>query len=171
MYITISDITGGNLYVIPIVPDNISINKGGQNETLNTVKGDIRLVGDKSLTEISWSSLFPVYKDYGFVAIGSYPNGYDYVDFIQNCIESKVPVRIVITSAKKRSIVNMLATIDEGFAYEVDKAGDIKYSIKLTEFPSDNWDYINASPNLANFLKSMAFQSVAKKALAKVGLI
>lgn len=171
MNITISDISGDNVYVIPIVPANISTKKGGQNETLNTVKGDIRLVGDKALTEISWSSVFPVYKDYGFVAVGSLSNGYDYIDFINNAIESKVPVRLVMTSLKKRSIVNMLATIDEGFSYEVDKAGDIVYSIKLTEFPADAWDFVNASPNLAKYLKTLAFQSVAKKALSKVGLI
>jgi len=171
MYITLSDITGGNLYVVPIVPPDVSIATGGQNETVNTVKGDIRLVGDKSLTEVSWSSIFPVNKEYGFCAIGSLPNGYDYVDFIQSAIKAKIPVRVVITSIKKRPIVNMLATIDDGFSYSVDKAGDLKYSIKLTEFPDNAWDYVNASPNLRSLLTKLTVQSVAKKALSKVGLI
>ena len=53
----------------------------------------------------------------------------------------------------------------------VDKAGDLKYSIKLTEFPDNAWDYVNASPNLRSLLTKLTVQSVAKKALSKVGLI
>lgn len=171
MYITLSDITGGNLFVIPIVPPDVSISEGGQNDTVNTIKGDIRLVGDKSLTEVSWSSIFPVLKEYSFCEIGSLPNGHDYISFIQTAIKSKVPIRIIITTIKKRPIVNMLATIDDGFSYSIDKAGDIQYSIKLTEFPADAWDYVNASPNMRKFLTSLTVQSVARKALSKVGLI
>jgi len=171
MFITLSDISGANLYVVPIVPPDVDFNDGGENDTLKTVKGNIRLIGNKGLRTVSWSSIFPVYKNYGFVAIGSRLNGYDYVDFIQDAINAQVPIRIIMTTLNKRSICNMLATVDDGFSCKIDTAGDIKYSISMTEFPVEKWDYMNGSPTLKQYLKEFAVQSVAKKALAKVGLI
>ena len=90
MYITLSDITGGNLYIVPIVPPDVDFKEGGENDTLKTVKGNIRLVGDKTLTTVSWSSIFPVNKNYGFVAVGSRINGYDYVNFLQEAVKAKI---------------------------------------------------------------------------------
>lgn len=171
MFITLSNISGTNLFIIPIVPPDVDIKIGGENETLQTVKGNVRLVGEKSLTKVSWSSIFPVNKNYGFVTVGSRVNGYDYIDFLKDSINAKIPIRIIITTLRKRPICNMLATIDDGFSYTVDTAGDIKYSISLTEFPEKMWDYANGSITLKQYLKTFAIQSVAKKALAKVGLI
>jgi len=171
MFITLSDITGANLYVIPIVPPDVEIKNGGENETLQTVKGNIRLVGEKSLRSISWSSIFPVYKNYGFTAIGSRTNGYDYIDFLTDAITAKVPIRIIATTLRKRPICNMLASVDDGFSWSVDTAGDIKYSLSLTEFPEKVWDYANGSPTLRQYLKTFAKQTVVKKALSKAGLI
>lgn len=171
MFITLSDISGTDLYIVPVVPPDVNIIDGGQNDTLKTTKGNIRLIGDKDLKKVSWSSIFPVYKNYSWVAVGSRLNGYDYVNFIQDAIDASVPIRIIITTLNKRPICNMLATIDEGFSAVIDTAGDIKYSISLTEFPEKAWDYLNASPTLRKYLQTIAIQSVAKKALAKVGLI
>lgn len=171
MYITLSDINGTNLFIVPIVPPDVSIKTGGENETLKTTKGNIRLVGDPTLKTISWSSIFPVYKKYGFVAIGARSNGYDYADFLDNACRAKIPIRIIITTLRKRPIVNMLATVDDGFSWSVDTAGDIKYSITLTEFPQDKWDYVNGSPTLKQYMQTFAIQSIARKALSKVGLI
>jgi hypothetical protein len=171
MFITLSDIQGTNLYIVPIVPPDVDFKDGGENETLKTVKGNIRLIGEKGLKTVSWSSIFPVNKNYGFVAVGSRINGYDYVNFLQDAINAKIPIRVIITTLQKRPICNMLATIDDGFLWSVDTAGDLKYSISLTEFPQDKWDYVNGSPTLKQYLKAFAVQSVAKKALSKVGLI
>lgn len=171
MYITLCDITGVNLFIVPIVPPDVDIKTGGENETLKTAKGNIRLVGEKTLKTVAWSSIFPVNKNYSFVAVGSRSNGYDYTDFLDNACSAKIPIRIVITTVNKRTLCNMLATVDDGFSWTVDTAGDIKYSINLTEFPQDKWDYINGSPTLKQYLKTITVQSVAKKALAKFGLI
>lgn len=171
MFITLSDIAGKKLYVIPVVPPDVSIKFGGQNETLNTVKGDIRLVGDVSLREVSWSSIFPVNKKYSFVATGSLLDGHEYINFIETTIKAKLPARVIITSKDKRSISNKLMTIDDGFGYEINKASDIKYSIKLTEFPTDDWDYVNSSPEAQKYLSTLVANSVARKALELNGLI
>lgn len=171
MFITLSDISGTNLFVVPVVPPDLDFKNGGENETLQTVKGNIRLVGEKTLKTVSWSSFFPVLKNYGFVAVGSRVNGYDYINFLESAIEAKVPIRIIITTLSKRPICNMLATIDDGFSWSIDTAGDIRYSLSLTEFPEKAWDYINGSASLKQYLQTFAIQSVAKKALSKVGLI
>lgn len=170
MFITFSDINGVNLFIVPIVPPDVSFGNSGENDTLKTAKGNIRLIGEKGLKTISWSSIFPVYKNYGFMEVGSRVNGWDYVNFLKDAIEAKIPIRVVVTNLSKKPILNMLATIDD-FPHEVDTAGDIKYSISLTEFPEKAWDYVNGSPTLRQYLKTVAIQSVAKKALAKVGLI
>ncbi len=171
MNIILGDIAGTNLFIVPVVPPDVDFKHGGENQTLQTVKGNIRLVGDKSLQTVGWSSIFPVYKNYSFVALGARLNGYDYIDFLEYSISAKVPIRIIATTLAKRPICNMLATIDDGFSWSVDTAGDIKYTISLTEFPEKAWDYVNGSPTLRQYLKTVAIQSVAKKALAKVGLI
>jgi len=161
MFITLSDITGANIYIVPIVPPDVSINMGGENETMKTTKGNIRLVGERRLKTVSWSSIFPVNKKYGFVAVGARTNGYDYTEFLDNACSAKIPVRVILTTINKRTICNMLATVDDGFSWSVDTAGDIKYSITLTEFPQDKWDYMNGSPTLKQYLKTFAVQSVA----------
>lgn len=171
MYITLTNITGTNLYIIPIVPPDVDFKEGGENETLKTVKGNVRLVGEKGLKTVSWSSIFPVNKNYGFVAVGSRKNGYDYVNFLQDAVTVKIPIRVIITSLNKRTICNMLATVDDGFSWSIDKTGDIKYSISMTEFPESKWDYINGSPTMKQYLSTFSIQSIAKKALSKVGLI
>ena len=102
MYITLSDITGGNLYIVPIVPPDVDFKEGGENDTLKTVKGNIRLVGDKTLTTVSWSSIFPVNKNYGFVAVGSRINGYDYVNFFFFFVTENTPIRVIIILVRLR---------------------------------------------------------------------
>lgn len=171
MFITLSDIAGTNFFIVPVVPPDVEFKHGGENQTLQTVKGNVRLVGEKSLQTVGWSSIFPVYKNYSFVTVGSRLNGYDYINFLQDAISTKVPIRIIITTLAKRPICNMLATIDDRFSWSIDTAGDIKYTISLTEFPEKAWDYVNASPTFRDYLKVNSIQSVAKKTLAKVGLI
>lgn len=95
MFITLSNISGTSLYIIPIVPPDVSFKLGGDNQTLQTVKGNIRLVGEKTLKNVSWSSIFPVRKNYSFTALGSRNNGYDYVNFLEDALTAKVPIRII----------------------------------------------------------------------------
>lgn len=171
MFITLSNISGTSLYIIPIVPPDVSFKLGGDNQTLQTVKGNIRLVGEKTLKNVSWSSIFPVRKNYSFTALGSRNNGYDYVNFLEDALTAKVPIRIIATTLRKRPICNMLATVDDGFQWEVDTAGDIRYSLSLTEFPEKKWDFVNGSVGLAQYLTTIAVQSASKKALSNCGLL
>ncbi len=59
----------------------------------------------------------------------------------------KLPVRIIVTTNAKALVLNMLASIDN-FSYNVDKTGDINYSIFLTEFPYTLMEFLSRWENL-----------------------
>ena len=176
MYITLTDLAGSFQYVIPVVPTNVRIKIGAENETMTTLSGLIRLIGSKKLTGISWSSFFPVNKSYSFADPNSLEDGWDYVTFIETMCKYEIPIRIIVTEDKdkigfsKRSVLNTLISIDD-FEYSTDKVGDIEYSITLTEFPDSIWDYLNTSITAKKYFSELTLQSVARKALQKLGLI
>ena len=169
MNITFANITGTQTLIIPVVPpDGVEINIGANNETQETVNGNIRLTGSTNLTDISWSSFFPVNKNYPFCAPGYDTNGYTYIDFIESALEYEVPIRVVVTNTEKYSIINKLFTIDS-FKYTHDKVGDIKYSISLTEFNRDIWEYLNSSIKAQSYALTRGIYSSSD--LGKYGLI
>lgn len=139
MNITFTDITGSEIYVIPVVPDGTKFEYGSENETFDTLKGKIVIPGNKKLKLLSWESIFPVNKNYKFCTLNSYPNGWEYVEFIENTLGK--PIRVVATDNNKKSIENLLMVVDDWSKY-VDAAGNIRYSIKLTEFKNRIWQII-----------------------------
>lgn len=145
MNITLTDMTGLDTYVIPVVPDGTKFEFGSESETLNTLKGKIVITGATKLKTVGWESLFPVHQDYAFTANNSRENGWEYVDFIEDNL--KKPIRVVATDDNKRSIENLLMIVDE-WSKCTDPAGNIRYSIKLTEFPYTIWDFIKAVKNV-----------------------
>lgn len=119
--------------IIPIVPTNTKITANGGAETIETIERNLRLIKSKKLKQIEWSSIFPVNKNYDFTARGSLSNGHLYIAFLDIMKSYKLPIRVIFTTKYYVPVLNMLASIDE-FNYTYDKAGDINYSIKLTEF-------------------------------------
>lgn len=153
MNITLTDITGTIHYVIPIVPtSSIDINNAAGNNNLDTIHGQIRIMGNRALRTVEWSSQFPVNKNYSFVADGSRSDGWEYVDFLNLALET--PIRIVITNDDKKTILNMLATVDS-FNYHTDSAEDIVYKIKLTEFRYDIWNITTIRQNIRNAINGI----------------
>jgi hypothetical protein len=133
MNITISKNNNQEILIIPIVPPNISITQGSKNETFETLTGDINILKNPALKEISLSSFFPVNKNYSFVSKGSEPDGFKYVNFIENAKNNKEYIRLVMTSKENRTIFNSLVSI-ENFEYDLDKVSDIVYSVDFKEF-------------------------------------
>lgn len=123
---------------LPVLPDQYEMTYPMNNTTKSTINsGDMRLIGLKGLKSISFSSFFPS-KEYGFIrektAYSAITNeGYlawDYVKLIEEWMEERVPIRLVITDTP----INIAVTIDS-FTYGIkDGSGDIHYSISLTEF-------------------------------------
>ena len=132
MNITITDKTGSTSLIIPIVPPEIPITKPSKNQVFETINGDLNIIGNEGLTETAWDSFFPC-KEYPFAATGSSINGWDYVDFFNNAKKNKLPIRVVMTSKDRHTILNMLASIEK-WEYKPDKVGDIKYSLGLKEY-------------------------------------
>lgn len=170
MNITITDLANKQTFIIPIVPPDTKIVGGGNNETIGTLNGDVRFTGNRTLRKLAWGSIFPVNKNYPYVATGSDTDGNNYVNFLEDMSEKKLPVRVVVTSPEKASISNLLMTIDS-FEYHLDKAGDIEYSIDLTEFPSKNWTIVDLAGYIPSYLKTVSVQETKKNALKSAGLL
>lgn len=174
MYITFANIAGDLQYILPVIPEKVSIKTGAENETIDTLSGMIRLSGSKNLKEISWDCFFPVNKNYPFQEFGSDLDGWNYVNFFNQILDLEIPMRMIITTDKKpnntkRTIFNQLVSVDS-FEYSTDKVGDINYTLSLTEFPSDRWDMLNTALKLTNTILENSGNS-AKKRLEEYGLI
>lgn len=170
MNITLTDMKGRDIYILPHVPSDIENSTEPDNETKDTMSGKLRIVGEDGLRHISWSGVLPVYKSYSWQKVGSRPNGYDYIKFIEGLKRNNLPMRVVITDSSLRSLVNMLMSIDS-FSYKKDKAKDFTYSISLTEFPSEKWDLLNSWLVNKTYYSELIGKSLAKKALQKFGLL
>ena len=170
MNIILTDISGASIFIVPIVPVNTSISANGQNETLNSTEGRFRLIDNQDLKKISWSSFFPVNKNYNFVKTGSLVNGYLYVAFLELMKKYKLPIRAIVTTDKKIPFINMLASIDD-FSYRVDRAKDIVYSISLTEFPETFIEFINRGKEIWKYIKELNIKTEIKTQLKKYGLL
>lgn len=171
MNIILTDIAFISVFIVPIVPVDTPITSNGVADTINSIDKRFRVIDNKDLKKISWSSFFPVDKNYAFIKKGSKANGHLYVAFIELMKRYKLPIRVICTSEKKVPFLNMLASIDE-FNYSIDKTGDIQYSITLTEFPDELFAFINrAEENVQKYIDEKVKDSKAKDLLKKFGLL
>lgn len=170
MNITITDITGEYEYIMPHVPADIEHGGACDNTSINTLDGNIRVMGDIQLKTVSWTGILPVNKNYSWQKYGSLLDGYEYIKFFESMMANKLPVRVVITDSDDISLLNSLMSIDS-FNYHKDRAKDFTYTIVLTEFPEDKWDYLNDYIENLDVYSELAAKSAAKKELEKDGLI
>ncbi|MGQ7276642.1 hypothetical protein ACT91Q_01595 [Brevibacillus thermoruber] len=116
---------------LPILPSSLSIEEPMHNEEFETIGyGTLKLIGLKGLRTLAIESFFPM-KEYPFAK--DKRNGWEYVEFFKKWREKRVPIRIIITLDDGREFLNMACTVDS-FTYGVDRAGDIPYSLTLSEF-------------------------------------
>ena len=108
---------------LPVTPESYSVSTSQNNQTVNIVSlGDLNLMGNKGLRELSFSSFFPASKLHG---------GY------QTQAAFKEPFRLMFNCA---IFVNFLlepnfAFLINEFSYEQkDGSGDVYYSISLSEY-------------------------------------
>ncbi len=135
MNITITDINKTTVLVIPIVPPKLIMKSGANNEVFSSINKDINIIGNPTLNEFTINSIFPVGKSYPFVANGAEKNGYRYCSFIEENKNNKLPIRVVITTQDKYTILNTLMSI-ESFTFSINKNSDIEYELALKEFPT-----------------------------------
>lgn len=84
--------------------------------------------------------------------------------------KERLPVRVIITDRLFKTHLNDLMSIDS-FTYKKDRAGDYTYTISLTEFPTDKWEFLNDQIQNLSYYAELVKKSESKKALKKYGLI
>lgn len=119
----------------PIVPSNVEVSEAGQGKTYNVPGiGEINVIGSKSLSEISFSGLFPA-QYYPFVSVSSRNmlQPVQYIKLINKWMRIKHPIRFIFCSDTYD--INTAATI-ESFTWNeaVGTKGDVEYSIKLKQY-------------------------------------
>lgn len=116
-------------FQLPVKPSEFAVNVTQKNTTVNVIKkGDINLIGNTGLREISLSSFFPA-KDYNFSNNSGRKEPLTYVKKINTWRNSGEPIRVVITG-----VLNMRCTIESFSWGEQDATGDIYYSLALKEY-------------------------------------
>lgn len=134
MDIVFSVNNNSEVMVLPLVPNDIEIDQGTQNneefQTLNS--GTLNLIGDIGLRTLSISSYF-VNHSYGFIKPYSSNDGWSYVDFFNRNRAKRIPFRVIITANNNQNIVNMPCTINS-FTYAEMPNGDIRYTIEVKEY-------------------------------------
>lgn len=118
-----------NKLQLPVKPSDYNITVISKNTVVNVIKtGDINLLGNTGLREISLSSFFPA-QDYNFSINTDRQEPLAYVETIEAWRTSGDPIRVIITG-----VLNMECSI-EGFSYgEQDATGDIYYTMALKEY-------------------------------------
>ncbi|MDU0200167.1 hypothetical protein ACYEXS_19695 [Paenibacillus sp. MAH-36] len=96
-------------------------------ETIN--KGTLKLLGLRKLKTISIESFFPV-RQYAFTKGNR--SGWDCVQWFNTYVNQRIPMRLIITAGNVE-MMNIPIAID-GFVYGVDRAGDIPYTLTISEF-------------------------------------
>lgn len=119
----------------PVNPSSVEVSEAGQGKTYNVPGiGEINVIGSKSLSEISFSGLFPA-RYYPFVIVEEKKllQPVEYIMRINKWMRAKHPVRFILSSDTYE--INTPASI-ESFTWSETAGGmgDIEYSIKLKQF-------------------------------------
>ena len=149
-------------YILPVVPKNNPFKNITDLKKYKGLSANYTIPDRTDLKTFSWSSIFPVNKNYAWQHAGSNLNGYDYVDFIQERQNNELPFRLIAfdRNTALTTGVNVLNSVLEGangmellqapirnhfdgfvmvkeFEYDIDSVKDIKYTITLEEFNTD----------------------------------
>ncbi len=164
--------------ILPIVPTGIIFPKIADVENYDGLTMSYNIPGKKKLEDISWSSIFPVYKNYSFQKRGSNLNGYDYKEFLEERQANELPFRLVaferrfITdAATSRNLIKILfddLVVVKDFKPELDTVGDIKYSLTLSQF---NSNMVKPGINYTELGVNIVGNLTTKYALQNAGLI
>ncbi len=120
-------------YEIPVLPEKLSIQTAGKNDKTTVIGlGEINILRQKGLREVSWESLFPAHLA-PYVTAGKPMAPMEYVKAIQEVRDAEEPIIFLIIGADLD--INIRFGIDS-FDYEERgrEVGDIYYEITLIEW-------------------------------------
>jgi len=120
-------------FEVPILPQSIEISDGGNGTEYDVYGlGIVNAIEKPKLTTFSFSSLFPG-QAYPFVTAKSLLSPIEYVEYLRDWMETKRPIRFILTSAYYD--INTPASIDSFEWKESGGApGDIQYTLKLKQY-------------------------------------
>jgi hypothetical protein len=119
--------------VLPVVPSDIEIKQGQNNEEFSTLNnGVLNLIGDLGLITLSISSIL-LNQDYAFAKKNSSSDAWSYVDFFTKQRKARIPLRLVMLTDDQKEVLNIACTIDN-FSHAEMKNGDIRYSLEIKEY-------------------------------------
>lgn len=118
---------------IPVNPSSIEVSESGQGKTYSVASlGEINVIKERKLTEISFSSIFPA-THYSFVTSNTLLRPDQYIEMIEFWLNQKRPIRFIMVSDSYD--INVPASIE---SFEWSEAagggGDIEYTIKLRKY-------------------------------------
>lgn len=117
----------------PVIPNGgITLSRGQSNETFDGVNHQLQSLGTMDLAGFELSSIFPN-RTYSWARPGSSPDGWAYVRTIEAARKRRIPFRAIYLDNGGQEIFNMPVSIDS-FEYAQDKAGDVAYTLKCTEY-------------------------------------
>lgn len=117
----------------PVVPNGgITLSRGQSNDAFDGVNHQLQSLGTMELASFELSSIFPL-RGYPWIRPGSSTDGWSYVRTIEAVRERRIPFRAIYLDNDGEEIFNMPVSIDS-FEYAMDRAGDISYTLKCTEY-------------------------------------
>ncbi|MCM3701423.1 LysM peptidoglycan-binding domain-containing protein [Paenibacillus macerans] len=129
-------------FEFPVLPGEIEVSLAGNNKTYEiSALGEINIIKNQKLTDISFESMFPASwfpgcsMEQSEAQVKLFPPAY-YIDLIAKWRAEKQPVRLVLTGSTK-NISGMLVSIESFSWSEVGGSpGDISYQISFKEYRS-----------------------------------
>jgi nucleoid-associated protein YgaU len=150
---------------LPVNPASIKIaDTHGFQDVQAAQLGEITVIGNRALSDISFSSLFPRDYDPAYCAYTPMPDPWRCVDLIQRWMRSKKPIRLTVTGTP----INYAVTI-RSFNIDPERGGspgDIYYDIAFKEYVFVNFRKVEVSAKQEVRILSAA--SVRPNTAAKV---
>lgn len=124
---------GGKTVYFPVLPETFSVKSPGKNEVVTVLElGDVNIIRDKGLTEISWKSFFPAHMA-PYVSANFRNTPMSYVNILQNARDRNRHGRFVLVGdGLKISLEVAVESVD--YEEKGGEVGDIYYSIKLKQW-------------------------------------
>ena len=122
----------GNGAVLPHVPPGLGVENGAATEEKDTLDGKITIRKTRNLKAFSIEALFPTH-DYSWIKPSANMAGYDYLDYFQEANDNLDILKCYVISGTGETVLFMKCVI-ESFSYNIDRAGDISYSMSVKEY-------------------------------------
>lgn len=139
MYLGIND--GEEGFILPVLPEKIQIDEGGDNKSYNIVNlGEVSVINLPKLTKVSFESYFPL-NNGPYVSTEKLFAPSVYINKIEEWRKKCCKVRFIFTGGILDSVFNTSTEINnifsiENFKYEEHggEVGDIYYTLELKKY-------------------------------------